>query len=168
VIKPGRIHTCRAFVLVLARSADSLYSVLAAALCEWGYAFSVHATAYEVVNRVKDLPVGPSAILIARPAMLGPQAALFIEQHFPNLQIIGWIDSGEDVSDCAIAQTTASGMMTASHLDQLQQIIHIQQIIHKCCKVTNPSASDIANPKESGRLEYELSDDEVNALLGVE
>ncbi len=150
------------FVLVLARSADSLYSVLAGALCEWGYAFSVLATAYEVVNRVKDLPVGPSAILIARPAMLGPQAALFIEQHFPNLQIIGWIDSGEDVSDCAIAQTTASGMMTASHLDQLQQIIH------KCCKVTNPSASDIANPKESGRLEYELSDDEVNALLGVE
>jgi hypothetical protein len=150
------------FVLVLARSADSLYSVLAAALCEWGYAFSVHATAYEVVNRVKDLPAGPSAILIARPAMLGPQAALFFEQHFPNLQIIGWIDSGEDVSDCAIAQTTASGMMTASHLDQLQQIIH------KCCKVTNPSASDIANPKESGRLEYELSDDEVNALLGVE
>ena len=149
-------------VLVLARSADSLYSVLAAALCEWGYAFSVHATAYEVVNRVKDLPVGPSAILIARPAMLGPQAALFIEQHFPNLQIIGWIDSGEDVSDCAIAQTTACGMITASHLDQLQQIIH------KCCKVTNPSASDIANSKESDRLEYELSDDEVNALLGVE
>jgi hypothetical protein len=150
------------FVLVLARSADSLYSVLAGALCEWGYAFSVHATAYEVVNRVKDLPAGPSAILIARPAMLGPQAALFIEQHFPDLQIIGWIDSGEDVSDCAIAQTTASGMMTASHLDQLQQIIH------KCCKGTNPSASDRDIPKESGRLEYELSDDEVNALLGVE
>ena len=150
------------FVLVLARSADSLYSVLAAALCEWGYAFSVHATAYEVVNRVKDLPVGPSAILIARPAMLGPQAALFFEQHFPDLQLIGWIDSGEDVSDCAIAQTTASGMMTASHLDQLQQIIH------KCCKVKNPLASDIANPKGSDRLEYELSDDEVNALLGVE
>ena len=150
------------FVLVLARSADFLYSVLAAALCEWGYAFSVHATAYEVVNVVKDLPVGPSAILIARPAMLGPQAAFFIEQHFPNLQIIGWIDSGEDVSDCAIAQTTASGMMTASHLDQLQQIIR------RYCKTTNPSASDIANPKESDRLEYELSDDEVNALLGVE
>ena len=150
------------FVLVLARSADSLYSVLAAALCEWGYAFSVHATAYEVINEVKDLPASPPYILIARPAMLGPQAALFIEQHFPNLQIIGWIDSGENVSDCAIAQTTASGMMTASHLDQLQQIIH------KCCKVTNQSASEIANPKESDRLEYELSDDEVNALLGVE
>ncbi|MHC4468183.1 MAG: hypothetical protein ACYSUZ_02225 [Planctomycetota bacterium] len=69
-------------VLVLARSADSLYSVLAAALCQWGYAFSVHATAYEVVNRVKDLPVGPSAILIARPAMLGPQAFL-LNSIFP-------------------------------------------------------------------------------------
>ena len=149
-------------VLVLARSADSLYSVLAAALCEWGYVFSVHATPFEVINVVKDLPAGHPAILIARPAMLGPQAALFIEQHFPNLQIVGWIDSGEDVSDCAIAQTTASGMMTASHLDQLQQIIH------RCCKAMNSSASGIANPKESDRLTYELSDDEVNALLGVE
>ena len=150
------------FVLVLARSADSLYSVLAAALCEWGYAFSVHATAYEVINEVKDLPASPPYILIARPAMLGLQAALFIEQHFPNLQIIGLIDSGENVSDCAIAQTTASGMMTASHLDQLQQIIH------KCCKATNPSALNTVAPKQSDRLEYELSDDEVNALLGVE
>ena len=85
-----------------------------------------------------------------------------VERHFPNLQIIGWIDSSENVSDCAIAQTTANGMMTASHLDQLQQIIH------RLCKTMNPSALDTAIPKESDRLKYELSDDEVNALLGVE
>jgi hypothetical protein len=149
-------------VLVLARPADSVRAILASALRQWGHAFSIYSTAYEVINVVKDLPAGHPAILIARPAMLGPQAALFIEQHFPNLQIIGWVDSGENVSDCAIAQTTANGMMTASHLDQLQQVIN------RLCKTLNPSALDTAIPKESDRLEYELSDDEVNALLGVE
>jgi DNA-binding NtrC family response regulator len=149
-------------VLVLARSADSMCSALASALREWGYAFSFHATAYEVVNEVENLPTNQSAVLIARPAMLGPQAAIFIERHFRDLQVIGWIDSGENISDCAIAQTTASGMMTASHLDQLQQIIH------RCCKAAAPSELNADAPKKSGRLEYELSNDEVNALLGVE
>jgi hypothetical protein len=148
-------------VLVLARPADSMCAVLDSALRQWGCEFSVYSTAYEVVNAAKDIPAGQSAVLIARPAMLGPQAAIFIERHFLNLHIIGWIDSSENVSDCAIAQTTANGMMTASHLDQLQQIIH------RLSKTTNPSALDTAIPKESDRLEYELSDDEVKALLGV-
>ena len=147
-------------VLVLARPADSVCAIWAAALCQWGHAFSVYSTAYEVVNAAKTIPADQPVILITRPAMLGPQAAVFIERHFPNLQIIGWIDSGENVSDCAIAQTTVNGMMTASRLDQLQHVIH------RLCKTMNPPVSHI--PKESDRLEYELSDDEVNALLGVE
>ena len=149
-------------VLVLARPADSVRAILASALRQWDHAFSIYSTAYEVVNATQDIPVSQSVILIARPAMLGPQAAVFIERHFPNLQIIGWVDSDENVSDCAIAQTMANGMMTASHLDQLQQVIN------RLCKTLNPSALDTAIPKESDRLEYELSDDEVNALLGVE
>jgi hypothetical protein len=149
-------------VLVLSRPADSVCAILTSALRQWGYVFSVHPTAYEVINAANGIPSGQRLILIARPAMLGSQAALFIERHFPNLQIIGWVDSGENVSDCAIAQTTANGMMTASHLDQLQQVIN------RLCKTLNPSAFDTAIPKESDRLEYELSDDEVNALLGVE
>ncbi|MEN8128506.1 MAG: hypothetical protein ABFR90_11995 [Planctomycetota bacterium] len=149
-----------ALVLVLARPADSVCAILASALSQWGYAFSVHATAYEVINVARDIPAGRPVILIARPAMLGPQAAVFIERHFSDLQIIGWIDSGENVSDCAIAQTMANGMMTASRLDQLQQVIH------RLCQNTKPPVSCI--PDESDRLEYELSDDEVTALLGVE
>ena len=149
-------------VLVLARPADSMRAILASALRQWGRVFSIYSTAYEVVNATQDIPVSQSVILIARPAMLGPQAAVFIEQHFPNLQIIGWVDSDENVSDCAIAQTTANGMMTASHLGQLQQVIN------RLCKTLTPPALDTAIPKESDRSEYELSDDEVNALMGVE
>ncbi len=154
-------------VLVLARPADSVCAILASALRQWRYAFSVYSTVYEVVNGIKDIPVGHAVILIVRPAMLGPQAALFIERHFPNLRIIGWIDFGENVSDCAIAQTTVNGMVLASHLDQLQQVIRT------LCKTMpqNQSVPDMAGtafPKESEQLEYELSDDEVTALLGVE
>ena len=154
-------------VLVLARPADSMCAILASAFRQWRYAFSTCSTIYEVVNGVKDIPVGQPLILIVRPAMLGPQAALFMERHFPDLRIVGWIDSGENVSDCAIAQTTVNGMVTASHLDQLQRMIRT------FCKTVprNRSVSDMASadfPDKSGRPEYELSDNEVNALLGVE
>lgn len=154
-------------VLVLARPADSVCAILASVLRQWQYAFSVYSTVYEVVDAIKDAPADGLLILIARPAMLGSQAAVFIEQHFPNLQIIGWVDSGENVSDCAIAQTTANGMMIASHPDQLQQVIHsFCKTVHQKQSVSNVVRADIL--KEPGRLEYELSDDEVNALLGVE
>lgn len=149
-------------VLVLARPADSMCATLAVALRQWGYVFSIHATAYDIINAAKNLPAAQSVILIARPAMLGFQAAVFIERHFPNLQIIGWIDSGENIADCAIAQTTVNGMTTASHLDQLQQIIHRLYQSRASC------ASDTDAAEKIDRLEYELSDDEVNALLGVE
>ena len=154
-------------VLVLARPADSVCAILVSTLRQWRYAFSVYSTMYEVVNGVKDIPAGQSLILIVRPAMLGPQAALFLEQHFPNLRIIGWVDSGEKVSDCAITQTTVNGMVMVSHLDQLQQVIRM------LCKTipqnqSVPDATPATFPKESDRPEYELSNDEVNALLGVE
>jgi hypothetical protein len=154
-------------VLVLARPADSVCAILASALCQWRYAFSVYSTVYEVVNGIKDISASQSLILVTRPAMLGSQAALFIERHFPNLRIIGWVDSGEKISDCAIVQMTAKGMVMVSHPDQLRQIIHsFCETMSQKQSVSNAAGSDILN--ESDRLEYELSDDEVNALLGVE
>ena len=154
-------------VLVLARPADSVCAILTSALCQWRHAFSVHSTVYEVVSVIKDIPADQPLILIVRPAMLGPQAALFIERHLPNLRMIGWIDSGEKMSDCAITQTAVNGMVMASHLDQLRQIIY------SFCKIMSrtqptPETAGSAFPEELDRLEYELSDDEVNALLGVE
>ena len=154
-------------VLVLARPADSVCAILASALCQWRHVFSVYSTVYEVVNAIKDIPAGQSLILIVRPAMLGPQAAVFIERHFPNLRMIGWIDSGENVSDCAIAQMAVNGMVMVSHPDQLQQVIRsFCKTIPQNQSVPNTAGTDFS--EESDRLEYELSDDEVNALLGVE
>jgi hypothetical protein len=153
--------------LVLARPADSVCAILASALCQWRHAFSVYSTVYEVVNAMKDIPAGQVPVLIVRPAMLNPQAGLFIERHFPNLRMIGWIDSGENVTDCAIAQMAVNGMVMVSHPD------HLQQVIHTLCK-TIPRDESVSKTtgtefsEESDRLKYELSDDEVNALWGVE
>ena len=154
-------------VLVLARPADSVRAILASVLCQWRHAFSVYSTVYEVVNAIKDIPAGQLPVLIVRPAMLGPQAAVFIERHFPNLRIIGWVDSGEKISDCAIAQTMVNGMVMVSHPDQFQQVI---RSFYKTMPQDQsvPDRIPLVYPEESDRLEYELSDDEVNALLGVE
>ena len=147
-------------ILVLARPADSVGVMLASALQQWQYAFSVYSTVYELIDAAKDIPEGQPAVLIVRPAMLGPQAAVFIERFFPDLRIIAWVDFCETMSDRAIVQTMADGMMTASGLDQLQQIIHRRY------KNSKPPVPDI--PEELDRLAYKLSEDEVTALLGVE
>ncbi|OQY08038.1 MAG: hypothetical protein B6I25_00025 [Planctomycetales bacterium 4572_13] len=154
-------------VLVLARPADSVCAILASVLRQWQYAFSVYSTVYEVVDGIKDTPAGALLILVARPAMLGSQATVFIERNFPNLRIIGWIDSGENISDYTITQTAANGTVMMSHPEQLRPFIH------SFCKTVpqNPSVPDVAREdilEEPDRLEYELSDDEVTALLGVE
>ena len=154
-------------VLVLARPADSMCAILASALRQWHYTFSVCSTVYEVVNRVNDISAGQLPVLIVRPAMLGPQAALFLECQFPDLRIIGWVDSGENAADCAITRTMVSGRVMVSHSDQIQQVLRsFCETKSRRRTVSNAAGSDIL--KESDRLEYELSDDEVTALLGVE
>jgi len=154
-------------LLVLVRPADSLYALLASVLRQGGCEFSVYATIYDLINGIREIPAGCPMILVARPAMLGPQAASFLERHFPNLRIIGWIDAGENVSDPAIARTTANGMMTAGHLEQLRQMVRsICETVSRSQSV--PEARRVDSPDKFKELEYDLSDDEINALLGVE
>ena len=156
------------YVLVLARPADSICTILTSALCQWRHIFSMYSTAYEVVNGIKDIPAGQLPVLIVRPAMLGSQAASFLERQFPSLRIIGWLDSGERVSDCAIAQTMANGMVMTSHLDQLQQIIHSFRKKNIPQNQSLPNEVRAVFPEKLDRLEYELSNDEVHALLEVQ
>jgi hypothetical protein len=149
-------------ILVLTRTADSLYALLTGALREWEYAFSICSTVYEVVNLAGDIPVDEPILLITRPAMLDLEVTAFIEQRFENLQTIGWVDSTENISDLAIARTTAGGMLTVSHLDQLYQVIR------KCGKANMQPVLGEDRSKKPDPIEYELSNEEVSALLGVE
>ena len=153
-------------VLVLARPADSMCAILASALNQWGHDFSMYSTVYEVVNTIKEIPADLPVVLIVRPLMLGVQAAGFINRHFPNLRMIGWIDSDENTSDWAITQMTIYGMVLINCLDQFQQVINpLRNTVSRIRSVTETVESTFS--KEPDRLEYELSDDEVNALLGV-
>lgn len=153
-------------VLVLARPADSVCALLTAAMGQWRYEFSVYSTVYEVLSTVKVSPVDVPLILVVRPIMLGIPAALFMYRHFPNVRMIGWMDPDENVSDYMITQMTINGMVLASRIEQLQQIIDAYNTIALIRPV--PDTEEMTYPEQSDRVEYELSDDEINALLGVE
>ena len=153
-------------LLVLARPADSMGAVLAPVLRRCGCSCADCSTVYEVISTLKDAPAGQLAILIVRPAMLTPQAVLFMERSFPNLRIIGWVDSNESGADQAILQITEKGMITVSHPAQLQKMI---QMLFE----TNTLRPPVLNLdrqeglERSEPTEYKLTDDEVAALLGV-
>jgi len=154
-------------LLVLARPADSLCAILTPVLRQWRYAYSVYSNVYDVVNAVRTVPAGRPTVLVMRPAMLSPQAASFLEQHFPNLRMIGWLDSGESVPEQAVTQTMFSGMLSAGGLD------HLGRLLHTVCRTipadrSVPDASAAAVPDKSGKLKCEISNDEIDALLGVQ
>ena len=154
-------------LLVLARPADSISEVVAPIFRRCGYSYINCSTIYEVVNSIKDIPAGQPVILVVRPAMLNPQAAFFMKQSFSNLIIIGWTDSDENGADQAISQATAKGMITVSHPAQLREIIQM----HLKTDTRIPSSLNSIRQEGMGRserLEYELTDDEVAALLGGE
>ena len=114
---------------------------------------------------VENFAVSKRLILVVRPAMLGLQAALYMKQRFPELKMIGWVDLYENISNWTIAQMTINGMVIVSCLEQLYQAIflcggEIYQV--------RPSEDVKKNhSQELGKLECKLSDDEINALLGV-
>ena len=154
-------------LLVLVRPADSLCALLQSLLQETGAAYTVYSTVYELINGIHAISADQPLVLIVRPAMLGRQAASFLQRYFPRLRIIGWIDAGEHVSDTAIAHTVANGMVTAGHLEQLRRMVHMMSEPAS----PNPSVSETPRasaPDTSKELEYDLSDEEVKALLGVE
>ncbi|MHC4834969.1 MAG: hypothetical protein ACYTCN_03310 [Planctomycetota bacterium] len=153
-------------LLVLARPADSIGAVLAPVFRRCGCSYADCSTVYEVISTLKDVSAGQPAILIVRPAMLSSQAALFMERSFPGLRIIGWVDSNESEADQAILQSTARGMITASHPAQLQKMIHM---LFESNTLRPPvlNLDRQEGLERSEPTEYKLTDDEVAALLGV-
>jgi hypothetical protein len=99
--------------------------------------------------------------------MLGPQASLFIEENFSNLRVIGWVDPDENISNPLLAQMMISGVIIVSCINHLRQVIHSYRKI-KSKNRTSIGITEQVVPQEPEKLEYELSNDEVNALLGVE
>ena len=152
-------------VLVLARPADSLCAFVAPALDQKGYTFSIHTSVCEVVATVENSSVFERFILVVRPEMLGLQAALYMKQRFPELKIIGWLDPHENISNWTIAQMTINGMVIVSCLEQLYQAIFLCS--EEMYQVRPSEDVKKNHSQELEKLECKLSDDEINALLGV-
>lgn len=156
------------YLLVLGRPADPLCTLLSAFLSRQQYLFSVCSSIYEVLSEIEAVSGSQKVMLVARPAMLIPQAAVFLARRFPNVQMMVWLDSNENLSDLAVVQAPGSGVTMVSSCDQLRSAIEsfCTFRFQELSAVPDPKRTEISDnldPKE-----YELCDDELNALLGVE
>jgi len=155
------------YLLVLGRPADPLCTLLSVFLSRKQYAFSVCSSIYQVILELEAVSGSQNVILVTRPAMLLSQAAVFLSRRFPNVRMIGWLDSNENLSDLAAAQVMESGMTVVCSPDQL----------HSVARSLGPFGLQRASSSEARKeqvaekldpMEYKLCDDEMNALLGVE
>lgn len=154
-------------ILVLIRPADSLHTLLSTFLRQQGYDYIVCSSIYEVLPYLIQTPRLQNVLLISRPGMLSSEAGNQINRHFTKLWTIGWLDDGEQLSDLTLKGNYWGSMLTVSHVNQLGQIM--EALFAKDCL---GSSGQIPAPMIAGdmndRLRYEISDDEMNALLGVE
>jgi hypothetical protein len=154
-------------LLVLARAADSLYTFLPSCLTTRGYLCSVACTIYQVFREIEISSPDQALVLIARPAMLSAEALRFLAKQYPRLRTIGWCDSAENTSDRAFSATADYGIVLVNDIMQLENILEIFSEPYSTKQVfqglLNPAQSDSRD-----RLKYELSEDEITALLGVE
>jgi hypothetical protein len=155
------------YLLVLGRPADPMCTILPSFLTQHRYFFSVCSSVYQVLDKRESICDFQRVILVSRPGMLISQSAVFLTRWFRSLQMVGWLDSHESLSDPVVAQAIGNGMMMVTDCEQLQNTIH------NVCK--NPPqefpVSEVSNTELSAKidpLKYELCDDEMNALLGVE
>ena len=154
-------------LLVLGRPADPMCTILSSFFTRRRYFFAVCSSVYQVLDKLKAICDFERVVLVTRPGMLISQSALFLAQRFRRLQMVGWLDLHESLSDPVVAQAVGNGMMMVTDCEQLQNTIH------NLCKSSPQelSVSEVSKTEVSAKidpLKYELSDDEMNALLGVE
>ncbi len=154
-------------VWVLVRPADSLFAVLPAFLREYRYAYSICPTLYHVLTRLGASGDCQPAALITRPAMLTAQAAAFLVRQYPRLRMFGWIERNECISDLALGPFADNAMIIVNRLSRLEGALAV------FCKSLLDEQSRNTPQKQSlpsvglNPAQYELSDEEVEALLGA-
>jgi hypothetical protein len=156
------------YLLVLGRPADPFRVLLSAFLSRQHYRFSVCSSIYQVLVELESVSAGQQVVLMTRPAMLTPQATAFLARRFPTVRVIGWLDSNENLSTLAAVQALPHGMTMVRSCDQLytriQSLVSVRlQDFSAVPDTRRKEISDNLDP-----MEYELCDDEMNALLGVE
>ena len=153
-------------ILTLIRPADSLYLSMCAFGPQQGCKTVMCSSIYDVLTRLSQIPTHQPVLLILRPALLPVAASRYLAQHFENLQMIGWLDAEERLSDRALLPEVIGSMVLVSSLDQLGHAI--STFSKKCASESlNQSAQPVSGKVASDRLSYDLSDEEINALLGA-
>lgn len=159
---------CNLLMLVLARRADSLCSVIPswALACRWGDLVLCHSP-YELLARLADLPPKQSPILLGRPVMFTAAFVRTALQICPSLRLIAWTTIEQTATDHKLFMAANLPVVTVSSPDELTSLIAVLEPANKehrepAAIAGIPAAADF-DPKE-----YTLSSDEVNALLGAD
>jgi len=152
----------RLLLLILIRPADSLCSLLSAFLTKQGHEIVLCSSIYDVLTCLGKRSDHTNILVILRPSQLPANAG----QYFDNLHMIGWLDSEERMSDRSLLPDAVSPMVMVSSLAQLERAVSLisEKVAPKRLK-QNPQP--LPSATLSDRLDYDLSDAEINALLGV-
>jgi hypothetical protein len=153
-------------MLILIRPADSLHLYLSAFGLQRGYKTTMCSCIYDVLMQLGQTPEDQTPVLILRPASLSAAASQYLMQHFKSLRMIGWLDADERLDDRALLPDVVCSMVFVNSLEQLE---------HAICTLSkkgaseplNQSAQSVSGNIASNRLDYDVSDEEINALLGV-
>lgn len=148
--------------LVLARPADIL-SVVSRELIGQQDAFTVFCgDVYELIAALQTVGAENPVILITRPSMLNrPHLTDVLRQH-PTLRLIGWLGPDERLP----AEVLEQGMTPVSGREQLARAI-VSICNSAEAAQTSRCSRNVRSKVKIDPADYQLSHDEVNALLGT-
>lgn len=155
------------YILVLARVADSMQTLLNNFLNQNSYTYLYAAGFPEVILQLQNIPQDRPVILITRPAMLANSTGSELLGRFSNIRLIGWIGPHENPADKAYVSITGHGLIMVSSIDQLRRVIQaLTASLHRKSEGTQTTTSS-ADQNRILHEDYRLTGDELNALLGA-
>lgn len=154
-------------LLVLVRPSDSLHSLLSTFFPYQRYEFIVCTSIFEVFGHLAKRPDTQMTVLILRPAILTSEVGEKLLQHFERLKIIGLLDRNDQLSDLAFQDNFVTPMVMVHGVLQLQRAIEVL-VANDSHILPNHPEAEMSGAGFKDRLKYDLSDDEINALIGVQ
>lgn len=147
-------------ILVLARAADPMCTLLSTFLREQNLFFSAVNNIYQALAQMRTDVASQRVVLIARLGMLAPDALKAMLDQVGRLKIVAWCDRDQTVADVSFCQIAGYGVVPVADLHQLSQVL---DALTDAGTPQQPIAQVPMNKEE--RLKYDISDEEMNMLL---
>ena len=166
VIQDKKTSDPDVFFLVLARQADSLCALTCRVIPHRLAPASFCSSVYDAIAALHTLGPDRPVILITRPSMLAVPHLSAVLQRYPNLRLIGWIGPDENLVQPTAPALSALPIVTVGTREQLAGVITAIDTTFLGEQILNDPQPPRQDPKIAP-ADYRLSNEELNALLGV-